>query len=48
MHNFPLFPGGRKGASSRILNFSYFLKNQKVDGLLIVIFENSLPKGYFW
>jgi len=43
-----LFPGGRTRASSRILNFSNFWKNQKADRLLIMIFENSLPKGYFW
>ena len=48
MHNFPLFPGGRKGASSHILNFSNIWKNQKADAVLIMIFENSLPKGYFW
>jgi len=45
MHDFPLFPGGRKQASSRILNFSNFWKNQKADELLIMIFENSLPRG---
>ena len=48
MHDFPLFPGGgRKQASSRILNFSNFWKNQKADELLIMIFENSLPRGIF-
>ena len=34
--------------SSRILNFSNFLKNEKAVELLNVIFENSAPKGYFW
>jgi len=48
MHDFPLVPGGRKQASSRILNFSTFWKNQKAEELLNMIFENSLPKGYFW
>jgi len=45
---FSLVCGGRKRASSRILNFSNFWKNQEADGLLIMIFENSLPKGFFW
>ena len=48
MHDFPLFPGGRKQASSCILHFSNFWKNQKAEELLNMIFENSLPKGYFW
>ena len=43
-----LVSGGRKQASSHILNFSNFWKNQKADELLNMIFENSLPKGYFW
>ena len=45
---FSLVSGGRKQASSRILNFSNFWKNQRADELLIMIFENSLPKRYFW
>jgi len=48
MHDYSLFPGGRKQASSRMLNVSNFWKNQKADELLNMIFENSLPKGYFW
>jgi len=50
MHDFPLFPwgGGCKKASSRILNFSNFWKNQKAEEVLNMIFEKSLPKGYFW
>jgi len=45
---FPCFQGGHKQASSRILNFSNFWKNQKAEELLNILFENSLPKGYFW
>ena len=39
---------GRERASSCILNFSIFLKNEKAVELLNVIFEDSSPKGYFW
>jgi len=45
---FSLVSGGRKQASSRISNLSKFWKNQKVEELLNMIFENSLLKGYFW
>ena len=45
---FLLVSRGPERASSRILNFSNFLKNKKAMELLTVIFENSLPKGYFW
>ena len=48
MHDFPLFPGGRKRASSRISNLSKVWNNQKAEDFLNMIFENSLPKGYFW
>ena len=44
---FSLVYGGRKRALSRILNFCNFWKNQKADELLIMIFENSLPRGIF-
>ena len=44
-----LVSGGRKRASSRISNLSKFQKKkQKAEELLNMIFENSLPKGYFW
>ena len=42
---FLLGSGGPERASSRILNFSNFLKNEKAVELLNVIFENSSPKG---
>ena len=45
---FLLVSGGPERASSRILNFSNFLKNEKAVELLNVIFEKNLPKGYFW
>ena len=43
-----LVSGGHKRAFIRILNFSNFSKKQKAEKLLNMIFENSLPKGYFW
>ena len=43
-----LVPGGRKRASSRISNLFKFWKKQKAEELLNLIFENSLPKRYFW
>ena len=45
---FLLVSRGPERASSHILNFSIFLKNEKAVELLNVIFENSSPKGYFW
>ena len=44
---FLLGSGWPERASSRILNFSNFLKNEKAVKLLNVIFENSSPKGIF-
>ena len=44
-----LFPGGG-GASGLLAVFRTFLifgKNQKAEQLLNMIFENTLPKGYF-
>ena len=47
MHNFPLFPGG---ASELLAVFRTYLnfRKTKSGGTLNMIFENSLPKGYFW
>ena len=45
---FSLVSGGRKRAFSGISNLSKFRKKQKGEELLNMIFENSLPKGYFW
>ena len=47
MHDFPVFPGGPNQACSRKFNFSNFKKNERAVELLIVIFENSSPKGKF-
>ena len=41
------FSGGPKRARSRKFNFSNFQKNKRALELLIVIFENSSPKGTF-
>ena len=43
MHDFSIFPGGRSGREA--VN-STFLNERAVE-LLIVIFENSSPKGTF-
>ena len=45
---FLLVSGEPERASSRILNFSNFLKNERAVELLNVILENNSPKGYFW
>ena len=44
---FSRFSGGLNQACSRKFNFSNFQKNKKAVELLIVIFENSSPKGTF-
>jgi len=48
MHDIPLFPGGASELLAIFRTFLNFWKNQKADELLNMIFENSLPKGYFW
>ena len=47
MHSFPLFPGG---ASELLAVFRTYLnfRKKKAEELLNMIFENGLPKGYFW
>ena len=45
---FSLVSGGPKRASSGISNLFKFWKKQKAEELLNMIFENSLPKRYFW
>ena len=44
---FSRFSGGPKRACSRKFNFSKFKKTERAAELLIVIFENSSPKGSF-
>ena len=44
---FSRFSGGRKRACSRKFNISNFQKNERAAELLVVIFENSSPKGTF-
>ena len=45
---FLLVSGGPERASSRILDVSNFLKNEKAVELLNVIFGHGSPKEYFW
>ena len=48
MHDIPLFPGGASELPAIFQTFLNYWKNQTADELLNMIFENSLPKGYFW
>ena len=47
MHNFSLFPGGASELLAVFRTYLNFRKKQKAGELLNMIFENSLPKGYF-
>ena len=47
MRNFPLFPEGASELLAVFRTYLNFRKKQKAEELLNLIFENSLPKGYF-